>query len=170
MNFITRGTIYYADLNPVQGSEQGGIRPVLVIQNNTGNKFSPTVIISPITSRKKARLPTHVMVSKFNGLEDSSIVLLEQIRTIDKRRIRDCIGKLDADNMKKVDYGLATSIGLHGFLGNHLIMTLCSVCLKQFMEDEEHFVIKSNPDQTDKEVCTYCGKRFGFDYEIGVKK
>ena len=97
MNTIRRGDIFYADLSPVVGSEQGGIRPVLIVQNDVGNRFSPTVIAAAITSQKdKARLPTHIQLnSTGSGLAKDSIVLLEQIRTIDKRRLKEHMGRLD---------------------------------------------------------------------------
>lgn len=111
---IKRGDIYYATLNPVVGSEQGGTRPVLIISNDTGNRHSPTVIIAPITSRihTKAKLPTHTAVSNFNGLDKNSIVLLEQIRTIDKQRLREYVGTLDRRYLLEVNEALAISIGL----------------------------------------------------------
>jgi len=112
---VKRGDIFYADLSPVVGSEQGGIRPVLVIQNDIGNKFSPTVIVSAITSQlDKARLPTHIEIKgERYGLSKRSIVLLEQIRTIDKRRLREKAGHLDEHIMRQVDQALQTSFGLN---------------------------------------------------------
>lgn len=111
---IKRGDMYYADLSPVVGSEQGGIRPVLVIQNDIGNKYSPTVIIAAITSRvNKAKLPTHMELNAKNfGLPKDSVVLLEQIRTIDKQRLKEKIGHLDGMYMDSVDRGLSVSFGL----------------------------------------------------------
>jgi len=112
---ISRGDLYYADLNPVVGSEQGGIRPVLIIQNDIGNKHSPTVIIAAITSKSgKAILPTHCLLSAESGLDRDSVALLEQIRTIDKRRLKDCIGALGQDDMQDIDRALAISVGLNG--------------------------------------------------------
>ena len=111
---IKRGDLYYADLSPVVGSEQGGVRPVLIIQNDIGNKYSPTVIIAAITSQiNKAKLPTHIEISAYEyGLNKESVILLEQIRTIDKKRIREKIGCLDNNVMLKVDNGLQISLGL----------------------------------------------------------
>ena len=112
---INRGDLYYADLNPVVGSEQGGIRPVLIIQNNTGNKHSPTVIVAAITSKAmKATLPTHCILSAHAGLDRDSVALMEQIRTIDKRRLKDYVGTLGEDDMQKVNTALAVSVGLNG--------------------------------------------------------
>lgn len=110
---VKRGDIFYADLSPVVGSEQGGVRPVLVVQNDIGNKYSPTVIIAAITSQmNKVKLPTHVEVSVEFGLPKNSVVLLEQIRTIDKKRLREKVGFTDGFFMKKVDEALLKSVGV----------------------------------------------------------
>ena len=111
---IKRGEIYYADLSPVIGSEQGGIRPVLIIQNDVGNKYSPTVIAAAITSQTgKAKLPTHIELTGHSvGLSRDSVILLEQIRTIDKRRLREHMGHLDEKQMLLVDNAIAVSFGL----------------------------------------------------------
>ena len=109
---IRRGDIYQADLNPVFGSEQGGYRPVLVIQNNRGNKYSPTVIVAAITSRLKTKLPTHVSLRNIKGLDKNSVVLLEQVRTIDKKRLDNYIGTLTKEQMQKIDKALSTSTGM----------------------------------------------------------
>ena len=110
---VKRGDIYYADLSPVVGSEQGGVRPVLVVQNDVGNKYSPTVIAAAVTSKiNKARLPTHIELSaSLYGLMKDSVVLLEQIRTIDKRRLKERIGFLPPDTMRQVDDALLISLG-----------------------------------------------------------
>lgn len=109
--------MYYADLSPVVGSEQGGVRPVLVIQNDIGNRFSPTVIIAAITAQiQKAKLPTHVEIeAKSHGMEKDSVILLEQVRTIDKQRLTDKITHLDEETMRKVDEALQISVGLIDF-------------------------------------------------------
>ena len=111
---IKRGYLYYADLSPVVGSEQGGVSPVLIIQNDIGNKYSPTVIVAAITSQiNKAKLPTHIEISANEyGLNKDSVILLEQIRTIDKKRLREKIGCLDDNMMVKVDSSLQISLGL----------------------------------------------------------
>lgn len=111
---IKRGDMYYADLSPVVGSEQGGIRPVLIVQNDVGNKYSPTVIAAAITSQiNKAKLPTHIELSALNyGLPKDSVVLLEQIRTIDKKRLREKIGHVDDALMENVNQALSISFGL----------------------------------------------------------
>jgi len=111
---VKRGEVYFADLSPVVGSEQGGIRPVLVIQNNIGNRFSPTVIVAAITAQiQKAKLPTHVEIeAEKYGLERDSVILLEQIRTIDKQRLTDKITQLDDALMGKINQALEISLGL----------------------------------------------------------
>lgn len=112
---IKRGEIYYADLSPVVGSEQGGVRPVLIIQNDIGNRYSPTVIAAAITSQKdKTNLPTHISVGAEGcGLAKDSIVLLEQVRTIDKKRLKEKMGSLDTTSMGLVDKALSVSFGLN---------------------------------------------------------
>lgn len=111
---IRRGDIYYADLSPVVGSEQGGVRPVLIVQNDIGNRYSPTVIAAAITSQKtKSNLPTHIeLPARSTGLQKDSIVLLEQIRTIDKHRLKEKMGKLDERSMEMVDEAIGISFGL----------------------------------------------------------
>jgi len=112
--YIKRGEIYYADLSPVIGSEQGGMRPVLIVQNDVGNKHSPTVIAAAITSQKeKSRLPTHISLNARDcGLTKDSVVLLEQVRTLDKKRLKERMGELDGTSMGKVDSALSVSFGL----------------------------------------------------------
>lgn len=114
---VKRGDVYFADLSPVVGSEQGGVRPVLIIQNNIGNRFSPTVIVAAITAQiQKAKLPTHVEIdAKRYGFERDSVILLEQIRTIDKQRLTDKITHLGDEMMEKVDEALQISLGLIEF-------------------------------------------------------
>lgn len=111
---VKRGDIFYADLSPVVGSEQGGIRPVLIIQNDIGNRYSPTVIVAAITSQiNKAKLPTHVEISSTEyGLNKDSVILLEQIRTLDKTRLKEKICHASKDKMEKVNYALLVSQGL----------------------------------------------------------
>ncbi len=112
---IRRGDIYYADLSPVVGSEQGGVRPVVIVQNDVGNKYSPTVIAAAITSKiNKAKLPTHIEINAETfGLPKDSVVLTEQIRTIDKKRLKEHIGHLDDEYMTKVNDALSVSFGLN---------------------------------------------------------
>ena len=112
MDDIKRGDLYYADLSPVVGSEQGGVRPVLIVQNNIGNKYSPTVIVAAITSQiNKAKIPTHIELVRSYGISKDSVLLLEQIRTVDKRRLKEKIGVLDDQCMENVNTALLISLG-----------------------------------------------------------
>lgn len=111
---LCRGDIYYADLSPIVGCEQGGVRPVLIIQNNVGNRYSPTVIVAAVTSRmEKHPLPTHVFISRKYGLQKNSIIMLEQIRTIDKTRLLEYIGHLDCNDMRAIDASLRISLDVN---------------------------------------------------------
>ena len=112
---IRRGELYYADLSPVVGSEQGGVRPILVVQNDTGNKYSPTIIAAAITSQiNKAKLPTHIEIHAHEfGLSKDSVILLEQIRTLDKKRLKERIGELSPITMRKVNTALLISLGFN---------------------------------------------------------
>lgn len=114
---VKRGDIFYADLSPVIGSEQGGVRPVLIVQNDVGNKYSPTVIVAAITSQiNKAKMPTHIEINATDyGLNKDSVILLEQIRTIDKKRLREKTGHVDTELMELIDEAILISFGL-----NHL--------------------------------------------------
>ncbi len=165
---MKRGEIYHADLNPVFGSEQGGYRPVLIIQNNRGNQHSPTVIVAAITSQPKTKLPTHVPINGIRGLEKESFVLLEQIRTVDKRRLDDYVGRLNRDQMNRVEKALRTSMEIKK-LDKPVLMCLCPVCAKPFYNSKEHFIIRADRDQTIKETCMFCNVRQGYDYLIRKK-
>lgn len=114
---VKRGEIYYADLSPVIGSEQAGVRPVLIVQNDVGNKFSPTIIAIAITSKQKVKLPTHIEIegTKY-GLDKDSVILAEQIRTLDKKRLKEKVGKLDNETMEKVKRAIEISFGIRGEL------------------------------------------------------
>ena len=115
---VKRGELYYADLSPVVGSEQGGIRPVLVVQNDVGNKYSPTIIAAAVTSKiNKAKLPTHIELPSAYGLAKDSVILLEQIRTLDKRRLKEKMGHLDESVMQRVNGAIAVSFGLGETVG-----------------------------------------------------
>lgn len=115
MNNIYKGNFYYANLDPVIGSEQAGIRPVIVLQNNVGNKNSPTVIIAPITAKEhcKNNLPTHVEISAFDGIVNDSIILLEQVRTIDKKRLKNFLGRINIEDLWKVEKALVVAFGIN---------------------------------------------------------
>ena len=122
---VKRGEIYYADLSPVVGSEQGGIRPVLIVQNDIGNKYSPTVIAAAITSKiNKAKMPTHIELNAMEyGLNKDSVILLEQIRTIDKRRLRERTGMIDDALMSKVDRAIAKAVSIPILLSAALLLS-----------------------------------------------
>ncbi len=108
---FSRGELYYAELDPIIGSEQGGTRPVLIIQNNKGNKYSPTIIICPLTTKSKSILPTHIKIENIKGIKENSILLIEQLRVIDKKRLKDRIGKINKEKMKEVDKALDIALG-----------------------------------------------------------
>lgn len=111
MKIVSRGEIYYTNLDPVSGSEQGGIRPVVIIQNDTGNFFSPTTIVAAVTSKLKSNMPTHVYIRN-SCLPHSSVILLEHIRTMDKSRLENCVGSLTDEEISLMDKALAVSVGL----------------------------------------------------------
>jgi mRNA interferase MazF len=164
-----RGDMYYADLEPGIGSEQHGNRPVLIIQNDVGNKHSPTVIVAAVTSKVgvKPKLPTHYFLEAGTiGLKAPSIVLLEQLRTIDKRRLEDYIGKLNAHQLKGVNHALAISVGLSEPMPENLIMCLCPACANNFYGTGSYYLKQITSDPVKKDICTYCGQRLGFDYMV----
>lgn len=165
---IRRGDIFYADLNPVVGSEQGGFRPVLVIQNNTGNEHSPTVIVAAVTSKPKTKLPTHVSLKNRKGLERDSVVLLEQIRTLDKKRLENYVGRIDRYQMIKIDEALRASTGVKK-LDKPIEMCLCPVCAGVFYDSLDHFIQRADMHQRKKETCMFCKSRGGYDYLIRKK-
>lgn len=109
---IKRGDVFYADLDPIIGSEQGGVRPVLVVQNNVGNKYSPTVVVLPISSAKKTKMPTHIGIYGTKMLPKDSIIMAEQIRTIDRNRLQNYVGSVGLEIMKKVDRAVKIGIGV----------------------------------------------------------
>lgn len=166
-----RGDMYYADLGRGIGSEQEGYRPVLIIQNNTGNKYSSTVVVAAISSKvdAKAKLPTHYLLKAENGLELPSLVLLEQLRTIDKRRLQSYIGRLDEYHIRRINRALAVSVGLIEEIPKNLIMCLCPACAHNFYGTGSYYLRRVNPHQAQRDVCTYCGQNVGYDYEV-VKK
>lgn len=165
-----RGDMYYADLNPVVGSEQGGRRPVIIIQNDTGNEHSPTTIVASVTSRvlTKAKLPVHVNLPHAFGLEKDSIVLLEQIRTIDKTRLENYVGRIDEATMCKVDRALGISVGLSPKInwGDAIELCLCGKCASEFFNTPGHYIKRVDKNQVVKDTCTYCNQRMGFDYLV----
>lgn len=166
----TRGDIFFADLSPVIGSEQGGRRPVVIIQNNIGNQHSPTVIVAAVTSHTstKARLPVHVELPDNVGLEKNCIALMEQIRTIDKSRLKNYVGKLDETTMHRLDKSLGISVGLLHKVdwSKGIELCLCRRCATDFFTTPGHYIKRKNRNETVKDTCTYCNGRHGFDYLI----
>ena len=173
---IRRGDIFLADLDPIRGSEQGGTRPVLVIQNNVGNRHSPTVIVAPITSEiKKCDLPTHIALPPELGLPEESMVLLEQVRTIDKSRLAEFMVSLDDDGMAPVDRALGISLALDDPTEvqppDEMELCLCPICASQFFNSPEHIIRRLDPLCDKKDDCAYCEVRPGYEYRIKrVKK
>lgn len=163
-----RGDMYYADLGQGVGSEQEGYRPVVIIQNNVGNKHSPTVIIAAITSKVgvKPKLPTHYFINAENGLELPSVILLEQLRAIDKRRLEKYIGHLKKKHIDGMNHALAVSIDLVQKTKHSLTMCLCSTCAENFRSTGAYSLQRVNTKQAEKDTCTYCNQRMGFDYEV----
>lgn len=166
----SRGDMFFADLSPIIGSEQGGRRPIVVIQNNIGNQHSPTVIVAAITSRiaTKTKLPVHVELPCGLGLEKNSIALLEQIRTIDKSRLEDYIGKLNERTMQRIDKSLGVSVGLSHKIdwSKGIELCLCGRCASDFYNVPGHYIKRVDKDQKVKETCTYCNSMLGYDYII----
>ena len=143
-------------------------RPVVIIQNNTGNKYSPTVIVAAISSKvdAKAKLPTHYLLKAESGLELPSLVLLEQLRTIDKKRLETYIGRLEEKHIRRIDHALAVSVGLIEEVPENLIMCLCPACANNFYGTGSYYLRRVNPAQQKRDICTYCSQRPGFDYEV----
>ena len=177
---ILRGQMYYADLDPVIGSEQGGSRPVLIIQNNAGNRYSPTVIVAPITSQmKKRQMLTHIGIPPCYGLPERSMVLLEQIRTIDKRRLDNYLGCLDDDIMDCIDRAICISVGLEKGPGatqlkesgvpeglDEVTLCLCPTCASQFFNSPDHIIRRISPETEPNDTCAYCDVRLGYTYRV----
>ena len=152
-----RGDIFYADLGEGIGSEQSGYRPVVIIQNNIGNKYSPTVIVAAITSRKMNRnQPTHYHIEAGYGLELLSTILLEQLRTVDKRRLCKFVGRLPKHHVEGLNVGLIQPVP------ENLILCLCKTCADNFRNVGYRLFRVGEK----RELCTYCNHRMGFDYEL----
>ena len=147
---VKRGDIYHADLDPVFGSEQGGYRPVLVIQNNIGNQYSPTVIVAAITSKEKMKLPTHIAVPEMEGLENY-------------------VCTLDRTEMEKINKAIRRSTGIPKIIEKPLVVSLCRVCAGNFYDVPGHYIRRVNPEQRYKDTCMFCNVRNGYDYYIGRK-
>ena len=167
-----RGELYYADLGKGVGSEQNGYCPVVIIQNDVGNKFSPTTIVAPVTTDhdSKAKLPTHCHIGEENGLEAPSVILLEQIRTIEKMRLTSYVGRLDNGQIRRLNYALAVSVGLNESDENQIQICLCSTCARQFACMGVFSLDQRIRGQKAMELCSACGQRPGVDYTMILRK
>ena len=165
---IKRGDIYYADLNPIVGSEQGACRPVLVVQNNDGNQHSPTVVVVPFTRNlRKNPLPTHVLIPRSCNLDGDSLILVEQIRTIDRKRLKGYIGRINSELQPAIDKALAVCVGLEKRRppkGEMLVMTLCPNCETDF-KNSGYLLVKKGMRDIKKE-CEYCKTAKGLTFGI----
>ncbi len=164
-----RGDVFFADLGQGIGSEQMGYRPVVIIQNDTGNKHSPTVVVAAVTSKvdAKAKQPTHCFIGAEYGLELPSVILLEQIRTLDKQRLEKYVGRLSKKYLNDLNHALAISVGLIPAQEN-LVLCLCKPCADNFRLDGKYDLIRVMENQV-RDTCTYCNYRMGFEYELVPK-
>ena len=169
-NKFSRGEIYYTDFGDGMGSEQKGYRPAVIISNDIGNRHSTTVIVAAITSLRpnKPKLPTHVYVGAETGLDNPSIILLEQIRTISRDRLDDYVGRLSKDQLEALWHALAISIGETG-RENIIVMCLCKRCADNFRAMGKYTLRRVAKEQN-KDTCTYCNYRKGYDYELIPKE
>ncbi len=188
MKEMFRGQIYYVDFGKGLGSEQAGIRPAVIVQNDIGNKHSTTFIVVPLTSEiKRLDMPTHVLVGTYCGLSEKSIAVCEQVTTRSEMRFMQFVGEVSPEDMKKITDGVWISTGgdprynkpyidlLPEYGGGEdrpeeLLLCLCSVCLSQFLNSNEHIVRRVDPFQKRDADCTYCNVRKGVDYRIIARK
>lgn len=163
-----RGEMYYADLGTGVGSEQNGYRPVVIVQNDVGNKFSPTTIVAAISTqiKTKAKLPTHYYLKAGNGLLHPSVVMLEQIRTIDKTRLEHYIGTLSEKEICGMNHALAVSIGLIPATSPKIKLCLCRTCADTFLGAGAYILKRTNHSYKEPELCSYCSHNYGQEYEI----
>lgn len=170
-NTYFRGDVYYAELGTGIGSEQNGCRPVVIIQNDVGNKHSPTTIVAAISTqiKTKAYLPTHYHLKPGSCLLQPSVIMLEQVRTIDKHRLVKYIGKLSDDELQELNHALAISVGLEPVPSSRITLCLCQACAKNFYGAGSHYLQRVDPLQVEQQLCTYCGQRKGFDYYLNPK-
>lgn len=168
---FSRGEIYYIDFGDGVGSEQRGYRPAVIISNNIGNRNSTTVIVAAITTLRpnKVKLPTHVYVGTETGLDNPSIILLEQIRTISKERVSDYVGTLSEGQIKALWRALVISMGETSGDDNNIVMCLCKRCADNFRAMGTYRLLCVGKDQK-KDTCTYCNYRKGYDYELIPKE
>lgn len=166
-----RGELYYADLGIGVGSEQNGYRPVVVIQNDVGNKHSPTTIVAAVSTqiKSKAKLPTHFYVSHDCGLVQPSIIMLEQIRTIDKTRMDKYIGKLSESEILGLNHALAISIGLIPTSPTRITLCLCEACAQNYSVTGSFTLRRKDNQENEKKLCNYCRKIVGDDYDVTTK-
>lgn len=161
---IRRGDIFLADLPKGMGSEQTGVRPVAIIQNDIGNRYSPVVIVAAITGQNKRSLPTHILLVEEEGLEKPSLLMLESIATIDKQRLIKRLGRLKSDTLLKVDHAAEISLGLTKKCPIEL--TLCRRCRNQFELNPAYRIWWSDFKQEEMEKCSYCQVGLGYDYFV----
>ena len=162
-----RGDIYFADLGQGVGSEQMGYRPVVIIQNDVGNKHSPTVVVAAITSKVDARAkqPTHCFIGTYYGLELPSVILLEQIRTLDKKRLEKFAGSLQEKHLRELNRALAISVGLIKPPQQNLVLCLCKPCADNFRIDGKYDLVRISENE-ERDICTYCNHRMGYEYVL----
>lgn len=163
---VIRGDIFLADLDPVCGCEQGGTRPVLVVQNNIGNSRSAATIVTVIAQKHRPSQPTHVAIYDVPELKPDSVVMLEQIRTIDEKRLVKKLCTLDAKRMHLVDIALVASLGIRLSPRDPMLMTLCRTCAQSFRDADSFTLRQIDPCQSTKELCTVCNMHTGYDFEV----
>lgn len=166
-----RGELYYADLGRGIGSEQEGCRPVVILQNDVGNTYSPTTIIAPISRRShtKANLPTHYPIEPSAGLAQPSTILMEQIRVIDKQRLKHRLGVLSRTDIRGMEKALLVSVGIAP-AGKRITLCLCRTCVQRFYGTGSFIIRRLNPLKAETDICTYCNRNRGFDYELAEKE
>ena len=167
MKGYLRGDLYYADFGSGIGSEQQSIRPAVILQNNLGNHYSPTVIVAPLSTKiaSKTQLPVHCRLPPGEGLPLASIILLEQIRTVDKLRLMDYIGHLSEAAQRRMDWAIAVSLGfVAAYNEQPLELCLCPTCARQFYNSGEHYISRADLLQVVKHPCDYCSTRLGYDF------
>lgn len=169
-NLIKRGSIFYYDLGATDGSVQSGTRPVMIVQNDKGNFYSPTLIVVPITSvPKKFYMPTHVFIGTQFGLTEDSMLLAEQLTTISKDSLREFVGVATKDFMRQVDHALAKCLTRKS-RKKTFEACLCPTFLNNFFETHNYIIRRIDKFQTEKDTCTYCQQRLGYDYRIIDRK
>ena len=166
-----RGDIFYADFGNGIGSEQKGYRPVVIIQNNIGNKHSSTVIVAAVSTRKelRAKLPVHCHIGAESGLDTPSTILLEQLRTMSKKRLTNYVGRLTDTKLAELNRAVAISVGLIEPDQKRMVLSLCGVCANHFYGSGSYYLRRTDPIQVIKEPCTYCNQSLGFEYELTQK-